>query len=115
MKIGPNPPPTAASAAIQPTALAPRDAQALARAVAEARPAPARRGEAGAAPAAAGTTVNISAAAQLLAGADGEGMDLAKVEALRQQIADGRYQPDAGAIADKLIAESLAQLGAAAR
>lgn len=109
MKIGPTPPPTA-TAALQPTALAPRDAQALARSLAEARPAGPRRGEP-AGTAEAGTTVHLSAAAQMLANAAGEGMDLAKVESLRQQIADGRYQADAGAIADKLLAETMAQLG----
>ena len=63
-----------------------------------------------------GSAVKLSSAATglLAAGATPE-FDAAKVERIRQAIADGSYKVDAGAIADKLIANAQEVLGAARR
>lgn len=56
-------------------------------------------------------TVKLSAtASSLLAGSTAE-FDAGKVEKMRQAIADGSFQVDAGAIADKLIANAQELLG----
>lgn len=98
MKIGPSSSPAA-------------DAAALARANAEAGSA-AAKARAQTDP---GSSVQLSsAAAGLLAAATPE-FDAAKVERIRQAIAEGRYTVDAEAIADKLIANAQEVLGAARR
>ncbi|MBL0423322.1 flagellar biosynthesis anti-sigma factor FlgM [Ramlibacter sp. AW1] len=58
-------------------------------------------------------SVSLSPAAQRIGAlqAGGEDFDSAKVQAIRQAIAEGRFQVDAGAIADRLIAEATALLG----
>jgi negative regulator of flagellin synthesis FlgM len=53
------------------------------------------------------THVELSAAANLLARAQADGsFDAGKVERLAAEIRDGRFQVDADAIADKLIAHA---------
>ena len=109
MKIGPSTPPAAATP-VQATALSAQDTQAAARSAQDL----AAHRSAGSAPAARpagdGTRVQLSDAAQLLSGTEGD-FDAEKVAALRQSIADGSYRVDAGAIADKLIANALDVLG----
>ena len=87
------------------------DAAALARAKAEAGSAAKARAQVES-----GSAVKLSSAATglLAAGATPE-FDAAKVERIRQAIADGSYKDDAGAIADKLIANAQEVLGAARR
>lgn len=99
MKIGPSSSPAA-------------DAAALARANAEAGSA-AAKARAQTDP---GSSVQLSSAAAglLAAGATPE-FDAAKVDRIRQAIAEGRYTVDAEAIADKLIANAQEVLGAARR
>jgi negative regulator of flagellin synthesis FlgM len=99
MKIGPSSSPAA-------------DAAALSRANAEAGSAAAKaRSQTDP-----GSSVQLSSAAAglLSAGATPE-FDAAKVERVRQAIAEGRYTVDAEAIADKLIANAQEVLGAARR
>jgi negative regulator of flagellin synthesis FlgM len=58
-----------------------------------------------------GTTVKLSSAASaLLEGSEG-GFDAAKVQRVRDAIADGTYKINAEAIADKLIANAQELLG----
>lgn len=105
MKIGPNHTSPAA------------DAATLARANAEAGAAAAKaRGpvEAGARTEASSVQLS-SAAAGLLAAAATPEFDAAKVERMKQAIADGSFKVDAEAIADKLIANAQELLGAARR
>lgn len=109
MKIGASTPPPAPTAPVQAPNLSPQDSQAAARVKLD--PAPAElRSAAAASPAGEGTRVEISAAAQMLSGTDGD-FDAEKVAALRQAIADGSYRVDTGAIADKLIANAIDVLG----
>lgn len=111
MKIGASTPPPAPTAPVQAPNLSPQDSQAAARVKLD--PAPAELRAAAASPAGEGTRVEISAAAQMLSGTDGD-FDAEKVAALRQAIADGSYRVDAGAIADKLIANAIDVLGGGA-
>ncbi|MBB1160647.1 flagellar biosynthesis anti-sigma factor FlgM [Aquariibacter albus] len=114
MKIGPSTPPPAAAAPVQPAALSAQDTQATARSTQELSAPAHRAAGAAASPAGEGTRVEISAAAQMLSGTDGD-FDADKVAALRQAIADGSYRVDAGAIADKLIANAIDVLGGGAK
>ena len=99
MKIGPTSSPAA-------------DAAALARANAETGSAAAKAR----AQVDGGSSVKLSsAAAGLLAAGAAPEFDAAKVERVRQSIADGTYRIDAEAIADKLIANAQEVLGAARR
>jgi negative regulator of flagellin synthesis FlgM len=66
---------------------------------------------AGAGEAGAGSTVQISSAARALLEGGEAGFDAAKVQRVRDAIANGTYQIDAGAIADKLIANARELLG----
>jgi negative regulator of flagellin synthesis FlgM len=50
--------------------------------------------------------VELSAAATLLSGADSGDFDAAKVERIAQAIRDGKFEVNADAIADKLIANT---------
>jgi negative regulator of flagellin synthesis FlgM len=60
----------------------------------------------------ASATVDLSATASLLAQSSREAsFDQAKVERVAQAISDGSYKIDAGAIADKLIANAQDVLG----
>lgn len=71
------------------------------------------RTDAAAAPATAGVTgdrVALSAAGASIASAGGD-FDPAKVEAIRAAIKEGRFSVNAGAIADRLIADATALLG----
>lgn len=64
----------------------------------------------------AGSSVQLSsAAAGLLNAASTPEFDTAKVERVRQAIADGSFKVDAEAIADKLIANAQEVLGAVKR
>lgn len=92
------------------------DAAALARANAEAGAAAAKaRGTAGASSADATSVQLSSAATGLLAAAATPEFDAAKVERMRQAIADGSFKVDAAAIADKLIANAQELLSASKR
>ncbi len=89
------------------------DAAALARANAEIGAAAAK---AKGTQEAAGSSVQLSsAAAGLLSAAGAPEFDAAKVDRIRQAIADGTFKVDAEAIADKLIANAQEVLGAAKR
>ena len=56
-----------------------------------------------------GASVKLSGlSAQLTASVQGPDFDHAKVEQIKQAIADGKLQINAGAIADRLIANALA-------
>ncbi len=90
------------------------DAAALARANAEAGAAAAKaRGAQGAE---AASTVQLSStAAGLLADASAPEFDAAKVERMKQAIADGSFKVNAEAIADKLIANAQELLGSVKR
>jgi negative regulator of flagellin synthesis FlgM len=63
---------------------------------------------------AAGVTVTLSSTRQALAadGAGAEVSDARKVEAMKQAIANGSFQVNAHAIADKLLANAADMLGA---
>ena len=90
------------------------DAAALARANAELGAVAAKAK--GAQDAAAGSSVQISSAATgLLAAAASPEFDTAKVERMRQAIADGSFRVDPEAIADKLIANAQEVLAAVTR
>ncbi|MEY4753094.1 MAG: hypothetical protein RJA44_769 [Pseudomonadota bacterium] len=52
------------------------------------------------------TTVQISSAAKMLADSADEGFDIAKIEQIRQAIANGEFRINAEAIADKLLANA---------
>jgi negative regulator of flagellin synthesis FlgM len=94
------------------------DAAALARANAEAGAAAAAKTRGAASGAAADeTSVQLSsAAAGLLAAASAPPeFDAAKVERIKQAIADGSFRIDAAAIADKLIANAQELLGTVRR
>lgn len=66
-------------------------------------------GSAPAAPAG-GEQVAVSAAGAQMSGAGGVEFDSAKVDAIRQAIQEGRFTVNAGAIADRLIADAAALL-----
>ena len=67
---------------------------------------------AGAAAIAAGDQVQVSAAAvRMNALSQSADFDSAKVDAIRQAIREGRFSVNAGAIADRLIADATALLG----
>jgi negative regulator of flagellin synthesis FlgM len=73
-----------------------------------ARPANGRPAEA-AAPAGSGAQVHLSGlSAQLASAAAGPDFDHARVEAIKQAIADGKLEVNADVVADKLIANALA-------
>jgi negative regulator of flagellin synthesis FlgM len=92
------------------------DAAALSRANAEAGTAAAKaRGTSAAASGEASSVHLSSAAAGLLASTSTPEFDAAKVERVKQAIADGSYKIDAAAIADKLIANAQELLGAVRR
>ena len=55
--------------------------------------------------------VDVSAAGAQMGAAGGGDFDAAKVDAIRQAIRDGRFTVNAGAIADRLIADAAALLG----
>ena len=62
--------------------------------------------------AAAGTDrVDVSAAGAQMGAAGAGDFDAAKVDAIRQAIREGRFTVNAGAIADRLIADAAALLG----
>ena len=71
------------------------------------QPASARDGKAaGATPPEASAKVELSSAAALLARPDGADFDAAKVERIAQAIRDGKFEVNAQAIADKLLAHT---------
>ncbi|WP_428420092.1 flagellar biosynthesis anti-sigma factor FlgM [Methylibium sp.] len=89
------------------------DAAVLARANAEAGAAAAK---ARVAQASDGSTVELSSmAASLLAGAGTPEFDAAKVERMKQAIADGSFTVNADVIADKLLANAQEMLDAVKR
>lgn len=55
--------------------------------------------------------VTVSAAGAQLGALSGGDFDHAKVDQIRQAIREGRFQVNAGAIADRLIADATALLG----
>jgi negative regulator of flagellin synthesis FlgM len=68
------------------------------------------------APAGGGTTVRLSElSTQLVGAAAGPDFDHARVESIKQAIADGKLEVNADAVADKLIANALALAGHAAK
>ncbi|MBA3625588.1 MAG: flagellar biosynthesis anti-sigma factor FlgM [Methylibium sp.] len=92
------------------------DAATLSRANAEAGAAAAKARGATQAPSSDASSVQISSAASgLMAQAATPEFDTAKVERIRQSIADGSFKIDAAAIADKLISNAQELLGAAKR
>lgn len=94
------------------------DAAVLARANAEAGAAAAQAqvAQAAAQPSTGTSTVQLSsAAAGLLNAPSTPEFDAAKVERIKQAIADGSYQVNADAIADKLIANAQEMLAAVKR
>jgi negative regulator of flagellin synthesis FlgM len=59
-----------------------------------------------------GTTVHLSGlSTQLVGAAAGPDFDHARVESIKQAIADGKLEVNADAVADKLIANALALAG----
>jgi negative regulator of flagellin synthesis FlgM len=79
------------------------------------RPAQGRASEAVAQPGA-GATVSLSElSAQLVSTTAGPDFDHAKVESIKQAIADGKLSVNADAVADKLIANALALSAGSAR
>lgn len=74
-----------------------------------------RTGASGKASSAAGVAasdrVEVSAAGAQLGTAGAGDFDQGKVDAIRQAIREGRFQINAGAIADRLIADAAALLG----
>lgn len=91
------------------------DAAALARANAEAGAA-AAKARGGPQGADAASSVQLSStAAGLLAGTSAPEFDAAKVERMKQAIADGSFKVNAEAIADKLIANAQELLGSIKR
>jgi negative regulator of flagellin synthesis FlgM len=79
------------------------------RTVAETAPRAGRMSVTSTAAIAGGDQVAVSAAAAQMSAAGNE-FDSAKVDAIRQAIRDGRFQVNAGAIADRLIADAAALL-----
>lgn len=72
------------------------------------RQAPAKPAAAGTQPVA-GASVHLSElSAQLASGVQGSDFERAKVESIKQAIADGKLQVNADAVADRLIANALA-------
>ena len=72
------------------------------------RPAAAKPAADGAQPVASGNVRLSELSAQLVSGVPGPDFDHAKVEAIKQAIADGKLQVNADAVADRLIANALA-------
>jgi negative regulator of flagellin synthesis FlgM len=91
------------------------DAAILARANAEAGAAAAKARVAQAADAGTSTVELSSTATALLAGASSPEFDAAKVERMKQAIADGSFKVNADVIADKLIANAQEMLDAVKR
>lgn len=92
------------------------DAAALSRANAEAGDAAAKARGAASGASSDSTSVQLSSeATSLLAAATAPEFDAAKVERIKQAIADGSFKIDAAAIADKLIANAQELLGAVRR
>lgn len=92
------------------------DAAALAQANAEAGAAAAAKLRATQESTAGASSVKLSSTAStLLAGAAGPEFDAAKVERVRQAMADGSFKVDPEAIADKLLANAAEVLAAAKR
>jgi negative regulator of flagellin synthesis FlgM len=79
------------------------------------RQAPAKAAPGAAAPVS-GASVHLSElSSQLASAAPGPDFDHAKVEAIKQAIADGRLQVNADAVADRLIANALSLSSQATR
>ncbi|ABM96028.1 flagellar biosynthesis anti-sigma factor FlgM [Methylibium sp. Pch-M] len=91
------------------------DAAILARSNAEAGAAAAKARVAQAADAGTSTVELSSTATALLAGASSPEFDAAKVERMKQAIADGSFKVNADVIADKLIANAQEMLDAVKR
>lgn len=82
----------------------------------ERKPANAASAAPAAPPSAAGASVALSASASMRVDAQGEGaFDGAKVDRIAQAIREGRFTINAGAIADKLIANAQELIGSASR